>query len=856
MTSPIQRPARTKADTPPPLPAPLLPDSALRALLDSITDGLVSIDQRWRIHYLNGQADALLGATARSDAPTPGQSLWQRYPGLQGTAFEAQLRLAQLRQKTIAFDYHDVARQCWLDVRAYPAAGGLTCYLHDATQRKNAEHALRASASRLQVALEAGQLGDWLWDAASNTITLGRRAAALFELPHDRPLSWSALRERVLPADREPARRAFRRAWAQRADFHVECRVLRRNGAQRWLSLVGHGHFGEGQVRPGVAGMHGMSGINSMSGMSGMSGMVQDISARKAADDALRRSEEELRALADSIPQLAWIAAVDGKMVWFNRRWYDYTGLTPEQSSIETRLSVYDPDCMPAMLARWQASLRSGQPFDMEFPIRGADGQFRWFLTRANPVRDRDGQLLRWFGTSTDVDQVKRAQEALRDESHILELLNRTGAALASTRELHLLLQQVIDAATDISGARWGLLRYRDSNADPAGAALTLHAPTSLPPAVAVSLGRRFDTVLADGARGPAVDTAVRRGDWSVTDGAHGGATRAGAAEAGAGADTEADQAGAAPLRSYLTVPVLSRGGAVVGQLCLGHPAPGHFSERSERIVGGIAAQAAVAIDNACLHRAERLAAEERKVLLDSERHARAEAERNSQMKDDFMATLSHELRTPLTAILGWAQMLRRGSRDQADLERGLLTIERNARAQAKLIDDLLDMNRISAGLVQLDMRVMSPLTVIEAALETVRPAARAKQIRIERDFAAPDALVAADPVRLQQILWNLLANALKFTPPDGTVQVAVHSADGQLEIAVSDNGIGIGADFLGHVFDRFRQADASATRPHGGLGLGLAIVRRLVEQHGGTVTAASAGAGLGARFAVRLPLA
>ena len=558
-----------------------------------------------------------------------------------------------------------------------------------------------------------------------------------------------------------------------------------------------------------------------------------------AAREALRQSEEELRALANSIPQLAWIAEADGYMVWYNERWYDYTGTTPEQVLGEGWRAVYEPDSLPLMLQRWQQSLRTGLPFEMEFPIRGADGEYRWFLTRANPVRNSAGHLQRWFGTSTDVDQVKRVQEALRDETMILELLNRTGSALASTRDLQPLIQEVTDAATRISGARFGAFFYHGTGPD--GSALILHTLSRGAPAAFAHFGPPRATALF----GPSL-----RGEGTVRSDDILADPRYGQNRPHAGIP-----AGHPPVRSYLAVPVVSRSGDVIGSLFFGHPEPHMFSERTERIIGGVAAQAAVAIDNARLYEAAQQAAEERKVLLDSERSARAEAERTSQMKDEFLATLSHELRTPLTAILGWAQVLRRGSRDEADLHRGLQTIERNARAQAQLIEDLLDMSRITSGKVQLEMTPLSAKAVVDAAIETVRPAADARNIGIERDYQDGPAMVAGDPSRLQQIIWNLLSNAIKFTPRDGAIRVGVGCADDQVEIAIRDSGIGIKPEFLAHVFERFRQADASTTRKHGGLGLGLSIVKHLVEQHGGTVAAASEGEGAGACFTVRLPL-
>ena len=557
------------------------------------------------------------------------------------------------------------------------------------------------------------------------------------------------------------------------------------------------------------------------------------------AREALRQSQLELRALANSMPQLAWIAEQDGAMVWYNQRWYDYTGTTPEQMSGTGWQAVYAPECLDAMQAHWEASCRDGTPFELEVPIRSASGEFRWFLVRANPVHGSDGQVLRWFGTSTDVDQVKRVQEALRDETAVLELLNRTGAMLASQRDLQPLLQEVTDAATSIAGARFGAFFYHGTNS--AGEALVLHTLSTGAPAAFSQFGQPRATALF----GPSLrGEGVIRCDDVLQD------ARYGQNPPHAGLPP-----GHPPVRSYLAVPVALRSGDVIGSLFFGHPQPGMFTERTERIIGGIAAQAAVAIDNARLYEAARQAAEERKVLLDSERQARAEAERTSQLKDEFLATLSHELRTPLSAILGWAQVLRRGSRDQADLHRGLQTIERNARAQAQLIEDLLDMSSITSGKVQLEMQPLAPAALTAAAIESVRPAADAKQITIERDFERIPCMVSGDANRLQQILWNLLSNAIKFTPRGGSVQVGVQRDRDQVVITVRDSGIGIAPDFLQHVFERFRQADATTTRQHGGLGLGLAIVKHLVEQHGGTIAVASEGEGRGACFTVRLPV-
>jgi PAS domain S-box-containing protein len=247
-------------------------------------------------------------------------------------------------------------------------------------------------------------------------------------------------------------------------------------------------------------------------------------------------------------------------------------------------------------------------------------------------------------------------------------------------------------------------------------------------------------------------------------------------------------------------------------------------------------------------------AASDRERLLDAERVARAEAERANRVKDDFMAMVSHELRTPLNAILGWTNLLLEGAKD-AETRRGLEVIQRNTRVQAQLISDLLDISRIVSGKLLLDVQRVNLATVIENAIETVQHAADAKGITIRRrlDTAVGDSV--GDPARLQQAVWNLLTNAIKFTGKDGTIDVEMHRVESRLEISVSDNGIGIRPDLLGQVFERFHQQDGPTTRQHGGLGLGLSIVRHLVELHGGSVRASSDGDGKGSTFTIALPI-
>jgi signal transduction histidine kinase/ActR/RegA family two-component response regulator len=251
----------------------------------------------------------------------------------------------------------------------------------------------------------------------------------------------------------------------------------------------------------------------------------------------------------------------------------------------------------------------------------------------------------------------------------------------------------------------------------------------------------------------------------------------------------------------------------------------------------------------------EMRAKEERERLLLLERAARSEAETASRLKDEFLATVSHELRTPLTAVLGWIHILRGGRLDKEAAARALETVERNARSQNQLIEDLLDVSRIITGKLRLDIRPVDPASVIESAIEAVLPAAEAKGIQVSKVLDSEVNSISGDPARLQQVVWNLLSNAIKFTPRDGHVGVRLERVDSHIEISVSDSGDGIKSEFLPYVFERFRQEDGTTARRYGGLGLGLAIVRHLVELHGGTVHAESPGEGQGAVFTVTLPL-
>jgi signal transduction histidine kinase len=249
-------------------------------------------------------------------------------------------------------------------------------------------------------------------------------------------------------------------------------------------------------------------------------------------------------------------------------------------------------------------------------------------------------------------------------------------------------------------------------------------------------------------------------------------------------------------------------------------------------------------------------AEEERGLLLEREQQARLQAQAANRSKDEFLATLSHELRTPLNAILGWTQLLASGQLDEPTARRAIMIIERNTRLQAQLIDDLLDISRITTGKLRLDLQVVTVRSIIEAAVDSAMPTADAKAISLECDLSPEANTIRCDPARMQQVVWNLLSNAIKFTQEHGRVSVSERRNGGSVVLTVTDTGVGIDPEFLPHVFDRFRQQDTAITRVHGGLGLGLSIVQHIVDQHSGSIEASSGGKGQGATFLVTVPLA
>ncbi|HXG59608.1 MAG TPA: ATP-binding protein, partial [Thermoanaerobaculia bacterium] len=528
---------------------------------------------------------------------------------------------------------------------------------------------------------------------------------------------------------------------------------------------------------------------------------------------------ERYRTLVEASPTAQAVGTSDpeGYVVEDSPSWRTLTGQTFEEMRGRGWLDAVHPDHRSAVARAVDEAIAERRIYQMEFPLRLADGMYRWFAAKGVPVHDEDGTLREWIGTCTDVDQRRSSEEHLR-------FLARASELFASSLDYEATLRNLTQAAVPAL-ADWCTVDMATGNPeDPYERLAIAHADPEK-----IDLAWKLHKQYPHNTETNAIMQAIRSGKPQLVRNISDELLRRVTYD-----EEHYRIARELGLVSWMIVPLPGRRGPLGAITFVSSDSKRLFTDVDLFHAEEFARRAATAIENAMLYRA---------------------AQEANRAKDDFLATLSHELRTPMTAILGWARVLQDGPPDDDTVTSAVEAILRSAQAQARLIDDVLDVSRIIAGKMQLAPEPVDMCEVIEAALRTVQPAADAKGVSLEIQRRPGVTLVTGEPGRLQQVIWNLLSNAIKFTPRGGEVVVRAEQSGSFVRITVRDTGKGIAREFLPHVFEPFRQGENVTTRTHGGLGLGLTIVKELVELHGGNISASSDGEGKGASFVVELPV-
>jgi PAS domain S-box-containing protein len=542
----------------------------------------------------------------------------------------------------------------------------------------------------------------------------------------------------------------------------------------------------------------------------------QDVTGHTLRERALEASEARFRNLADAIPQIVWISGPTGASVqYLNRRWFDYTGLPEDGMSYDpgSWASAVHPADLARVVEAAAASAKQGEPFEAEYRLRDREGTYRWFLGRAVPVSDGDGRVVCRFGTATDIDDRKRSEQAAR-------FLAAASSALASLVDESTTLQQVALLAVphfadwcvvDMAGSEGAPRRLAVANVDPAKVAIAHELNVRYPFVPEASSG---------------VYRILRSGEpelvAEITDEM---------LVAGARDEEHLRIVRALGLRSYMGIPLPGRDGTIGVISFVSAESGRRYGPDDLRLAQDLACRAAIAIENARLY-------EELK-----------EADRR---KDEFLATLAHELRNPLAPIRNALRLM--GAPGAGNQAANCAMAERQVAHLARLVDDLIDVARITRGTIELRKKAVELGRLVADVVETVGPAIEARGLSLEFSLPGSPVWLEADPTRLEQVLWNLLDNAIKYTEPGGRISIRARAREGEVALGVADTGIGIAPEVLPRVFAMFYQGARRSDRLNEGLGIGLGLIRKLVELHGGTIEARSEGPGRGSEFVVTLP--
>lgn len=640
-----------------------------------------------------------------------------------------------------------------------------------AIERHNDETALRESEERLRFAVTGADLGTWDWNLTTGDLVWNERCKEMFGYPPETVMNYERFLAAIHPEDRGWVDQAVKDALEGRMAYDIEYRTVWPDGTVRWVSAIGSCFSEDGKGEPLF-----------------MRGIAMDVTSRKEAESLAAENLARFRFLAESLPEKIFTTDAAGEMTYLNRQWEAYTGLPLEEVQRMGWREFVHPDDLEEKMALWSHAMREGTPFEFEHRFRRGDGEYRWHLSRAHPMRRPDGVIGMWVGSNVDVDDLKRAQFALGESE------SRSRLAME---------------AAGLGFWDW-------------------------------DLGRRV-TWSPEHNRMFGMDPEIREGTYDQAMAHVHPDDRRFVEEA-------LDRALAGRTEYEAEFRTVGGDGAVRWVAAHGRA---YYDEdgRPVRMIGMVRE----VTERKRFEEQLRAKQEELRSALAAAELARKEAEAGNAAKDQFLAVLSHELRTPLTPVLMTVSYLSRDNNLPQHAQEAMQMIQRNIKLEARLIEDLLDLTRISRNKMELHLESMDLHLAARQAVEICAADIEAKKHRLHLDLAAKNSRVSGDLARLQQVFWNLLKNAVKFTPEGGRIAIASRNKGARIVVEITDSGRGIPPAVLPRIFHPFEQGDLGFVREYGGLGLGLAIAKATIDGHRGVLQASSAGQNQGATFVVEL---
>ncbi|HEY0488412.1 MAG TPA: PAS domain S-box protein [Telluria sp.] len=703
-----------------------------------------------------------------------------------------------------------VARPRWVTSRAQPIrdeqgrVAEVMLMHEDISDRIEADESLRLSEERFRSLVTAS--AQMVWNSDSNGMIIDDSPTwRLFTGQTYEEWKGIGWLDAIHPDDRASTAAIWNEAIAAGAIYKAEYRLRRADGEYRWTSVRAVPlQRQDGSIREWI-------------------GTNTDVTEKRRIEEALRNNERRLRFMFDSMQQKIFTATPDGSVDYFNPAWTLFTGLAADALRAWGWTRMIHPDDLDESMRVWKQALEHEDAFQVEQRFRRADGQYRWHLSRAVPMRDEAGQIIMWIGSNTDIHEVKIVESEL---ARRLQTERRHSAVLAkvaaASNQLHT-AASIDGIAREVVGIVRDILEVHQ-------AVISLNTDDNWTQAInAVSLSEKYASfsdyaALPDGS---GIYAAVCRANKAM---------RLTQAELerhpewkGFGAHASAHP----PMRGWLAVPLKAHDGRNIGLLQASDKHEGEFTEEDEAILTQLASIAATGFENARLY----------ETLNDQHRR-----------KDEFLAMLAHELRNPLAPIRAAADLLAIANLPDEKIRQTSAVISRQVQHMSSLVDDLLDISRVTRGLIELSGTELDIKRVVADAVEQVRPLVEARLHELTVTSSAEPAYVLGDHKRLVQILANILNNAVKYTQRGGRILVRTETTADEVILSVEDNGAGVALELQPYVFDLFSQAARSSDRAQGGLGIGLALVKSLVSLHGGQVACHSDGAGAGSRFTVSLP--